>query len=108
MATSAFAFVKAAISPSSAALETRALGHHAVVQVHDQGRRARDEIAEIVREVRVEPADQGLLREVGVEPEDHLAQDEVAERVVAVLLLERERLDQVADGLEIFWPPSVQ
>src|SRR5262249_45417716 len=65
-------------------------GNNSSREVDDQGRRARDEIAEVVGQVRVEPTDQRLLREIGVEPEDHLAQDEVAERVVAVLLLERE------------------
>ena len=67
--------------------------------VHDQRGRARDQVAEVVGQIGVEPLDERLLGEVGVEAERHLAQDEVAEGVVAVLVGERERLDDVAERL---------
>ena len=65
----------------------------------DQGRRPAREVAEVVGEVGVETADEGLLAEVGVEAEGHLAQEEVAEGVVAVLVRELKGLDDVADRL---------
>ena len=70
--------------------------------VGDQRRRPRDQIAEVVGEIGVQPGDERVLREVGVEPERHLAQDEIAKRVVAdgaVLGGEGQRLDDVAERL---------
>src|SRR6266478_4189065 len=67
-------------------------------------RRAAGEIAEVVSEVGVEPAHERLLAEAGVEPEVHLAKEEVAEGVVAVLVRQLERLHDVADRLRHLAP----
>ena len=49
----------------------------------EQGQAAVDEVAEVVRELGVEAAEQRLEREVAVEAERHLAQQVVAHGVVA-------------------------
>src|SRR6266511_3557091 len=72
---------------------------NATTDISDQRCHPRDQVAEVVRQIGVEPPDEGLLREVGVEAEDHLAQDEVAEGVVALLPLERHPLDQAPHRL---------
>ena len=67
-------------------------GGDAAVQVaadHAQG--ALQQVAQVVGEVGVEAGDQRLLAEVGVQAERHLAQQEVAEGVQAVLVLQVER-----------------
>ena len=49
-----------------------------------------------------------LLAEARVQPEGHLAQEEVAEGVVAVLVRELKGLHDIADGLGHLPPPIVQ
>src|SRR5262245_51480838 len=69
-------------------------------------RGAAGEVAKVVGEVGVEPAHERLLAEAGVEPEVHLAQEEVAEGVVAVLVRQLERFDDVADRLRHLAAPD--
>ncbi len=70
----------------------------------DQRGRAARQVAEVVGQIRVETIHEGLLAEARVEAEVHLAQEEVAEGVVAVLIGELEGLHHVADGLRHLAP----
>ena len=74
-------------------------GHRTAAEVHDHRRGAAREIAQVIGEVGVEPPHEGLLAEARVEAEIHLPEQEVPEGVVAVLVGERERLDDIAHGL---------
>ena len=65
----------------------------------DHRQHALRQIAEIVGEVAVEPADHGAVREIAVVAERHLAQQEVAHRVEPVGVDQLERLDHVAERL---------
>ena len=58
-----------------------------------------EEVAEVVREIGVDAPDQRIARDVAVLSERDLAQEEVAHGIRAELLNERNRVDDVADGL---------
>ena len=72
----------------------------------------REQVAEVVGEVRVDAPDEGPVREVAVRAEGHLAHQEVAQRVHAVAVGERAGVDDVADGLghlaPLDRPPAVR
>ena len=71
-------------------------GDHAVKVFADHRDRARKEISEIVRKIRVDAVDQRLVREYAVRAEGDLAQQEIADRVHAVTVAELDRIDHVA------------
>ena len=60
------------------------------------GRRAGDEVAQVVREIGVDARNERLVREHAVRAEGDLAQQEVADRVHAVAVAEDVRIHDVA------------
>ena len=74
-------------------------GQHAGEIARHHGQRALRQIAEIVGEIGVDAVDDRLMAVVAVLPERHLAQEEIAQRIDAVGLGERKRIDDVADRL---------
>ncbi len=60
---------------------------------------AAEQVAQVVGEVGVDPADERLLREAGVLPEHHLGHEEIAERVDPVFGGHFHGVDRVAGGL---------
>ena len=65
----------------------------------DHRQRALRQIAEIVGEIGIDAGDDRLVAVIAVLPERHLAQEEIAQRIDAVGVGERERIDHVADRL---------
>ena len=73
--------------------------YHPLAVALQHAQRSVEQIAEIVGQVGVDAFGDGELAEAGVEPEGHVAQQEVAKGVVAVLLLEIEGPHHVAEAL---------
>jgi hypothetical protein len=78
----------------------------------DQRQRPLRQVAQAVRQFAVQPVDQGFAREVAVVAERHLPQQEVAQRVQAEFLDQRQGVDGVAEGfghlLPLDGPPAVR
>ena len=74
----------------------------------DHRQRALRQIAEIVGEIGIDARDDGLVIVVAVLPERHLAQEEVAHLVDAVLVGKVEGIDDVADRLRHLLAPVEQ
>ena len=72
---------------------------HAAQLLADHGQRALRQVAEVVGEVGVDAVDDRLVAVVAVLAERHLAQEEIAHRIDAVGVGQRERIDHVADRL---------
>ncbi len=73
------------------------LGDPAAYVLLDHGQDAAQQVAEIIGQVGVQPADQGVFTEAGIQSEDHLSQEEVAQGVPAVFLGEIERPNHIAE-----------
>ncbi len=73
--------------------------HHAVAVAAEHAERAVEQVAEVVRQIGVDALGDGGLGEAGVEAVVHVAHQEVAERVVAVLPHQVERPHHVAQRL---------
>ncbi len=82
--------------------------HHAVAVLGDHRQRALREVAEIVGEVGIDAVDDRLVAVAAVLAERHLAQEEVAHLVEAVVLDQREGIDDVADRLRHLLPAVEQ
>ena len=74
-------------------------GDTAVKVAADHAQGTLQQVPQVVGQVGVQPGDQRLLAEVGVQPERHLAQQEVAEGVQAVLVRQVERREDPAAAL---------
>ena len=79
--------------------ELAGLRQHAAELLGDHRQRALRQIAEIVGEIGIDARDDGLVVVVAVLPERHLAQEEIAHLIDAVLIGEIEGIDDVADRL---------
>ena len=80
------------------------LGHPALAVPGHHRERALREVAQIVGEVRVHARDDRLMAVIAVLAERHLTQEEIAQRIDAIGVGERERIDHVAHGLRHFLP----
>ena len=74
----------------------------------DHRQRALRQIAEVVGEIGIDAGDDRLVIIVAVLPERHLAQEEVAHLIDAVLIGEIEGIDHVADRLRHFLAAAEQ
>ena len=83
----------------AAAIALAPIGHGARAVLGDHRQRALREIAEVVGEIGVDALDDRLVRVIAVLAERHFAQEEVAQRVDAVVGDQRRRADDVADRL---------
>ena len=88
--------------------ERARLRQHAAELLADHGQRALRQIAEIVGEVGIDAVDDRLVAVVAVLPERHFAQEEIAQRIDAIGVGERERIDHVADRLRHLLPAVEQ
>ncbi len=73
--------------------------HQPVAVLGDHRQRALRQVAEVVGEVGIGAVDDRLMAVVAVLAERHLAQQEIAHLVEAVVLDQRERVDDIADRL---------
>src|SRR2546425_8482633 len=81
--------------------------HDASGEPLDHGQAAVQEVAEIVRQIRIDPADQGLSGKISILPERHLTQQEVAERIHAEFVHDGVRVYHISRLLDIFSPFAV-
>jgi hypothetical protein len=72
-------------------------GHLALAMLGNHRQRALRQIAEAVGEIGIDAGDDRLVRIVAVIAERHLAQEEVAHLVDAVMLGHLERVDDIAE-----------
>ena len=89
-------------SPCRHPCNVAALRHDAVAVLGDHRQRALRQIAEIVGEIGIGAVDDRFVAVAAVLAERHLAQEEVAHLVEAVMLDQRERIDDIADRLRHF------
>ena len=80
-------------------LERGRRGERALEVARQHRQRPAHQISDVVGEVAVVAVDERLLAKIRVETEDALAEQEVAEGVVAVLLDHRARRDHIAEAL---------
>ncbi len=73
------------------------LGQNAVILLGNHRQRALRQIAEIVGEIGIDASDNGFVIIVAILPERHLAKEEVAHLIDAILIGEIEGIDDVAD-----------
>ena len=87
------------------------LGYHTGTGTFNHGERPTQEVADSIRELRVDGRHHRALRKVSVLPEGHFTEQEVAERVDAELLDHPVGIDDVAAALRHFFavdrPPTV-
>ena len=81
---------------------------HAAELFGDHRQRALRQVAEIVGEVGIDARDDGLVVVVSVLPERHLAQEEIADLVDAILVGEIEGVDDIADRFRHLLAPAEQ
>src|SRR2546422_2091340 len=85
--------------------------HDASGEPLDHGQAAVQEVAEIVRQVRIDPADQGLSGKISVLTERHLTQQEIAERIHAEFVHDGVRVYHISPALGHLFavrrPPAV-
>ena len=83
-------------------------GDRAIAVLGDHRQGALRQIAQIVGQIGVDAGDEGLVGIIAVLAEGHLAQEEVAHLIDAVMVDDGEGIDDVADGLRHLLAPVEQ